>query len=139
VQAAIRECRRDELGEVLALWRDAEAPPGATDTEEALATLVEHDPGAILIAEVGGEMVGTLIAAWDGWRGNLYRLAVAPAHRRRGVGRALVDAGERRLRERGARRISALVADEPDAIPFWDSAGYRRDPRALRYISATQM
>jgi ribosomal protein S18 acetylase RimI-like enzyme len=40
--------------------------------------------------------VGTLVAAWDGWRGNMYRLAVLPEHRRAGIGRELVDAGYER-------------------------------------------
>jgi ribosomal protein S18 acetylase RimI-like enzyme len=138
VDVEIRPCRPEELTAVLDLFREAGGPPGATDTLEALEALVEHDPGALLVAEVSGEVIGTLVAAWDGWRGNLYRLAVSPAHRRGGVARALVEAGERRLRERGARRISALVADDPEAVAFWEAAGYRRDPRALRYIKATQ-
>ncbi len=41
-----------------------------------------------------GAIVATLIAAWDGWRGNMYRLAVAPELRREGIARTLVEAGE---------------------------------------------
>lgn len=81
-------------------------------------------------------MVGTLIAAWDGWRGNMYRLAVRDDHRRQGVGTALVRAGEDYLRGRGAHRVTALVAfeDEP-AAGFWDSAGYPRDNQIGRRVS----
>jgi ribosomal protein S18 acetylase RimI-like enzyme len=138
MEALIRQCRPEELTAVLDLFREAGGPTGGTDSSEALATLVEHDAGALLVAEVSGQVVGSLVAAWDGWRGNLYRLAVSPAHRRGGLARALVQAGERRLRERGARRISALVADDPEAVAFWEAAGYSRDPRTVRYIKATQ-
>jgi ribosomal protein S18 acetylase RimI-like enzyme len=138
MEALIRQCRPEELGAVLDLFREAGGPPDRSDSQEALMTLAEHDPGALLVAEVSGDVVGTLVAAWDGWRGNLYRLAVSPGHRRRGLARALVEAGERRLRARGASRISALVADDPEAVAFWEAAGYSRDPRALRYIKATQ-
>ncbi|MGO9498921.1 MAG: GNAT family N-acetyltransferase [Solirubrobacteraceae bacterium] len=48
-----------------------------------------------------GELVGALIAGWDGWRGNMYRLAVGPDHRRRGVARRSLDAGEEHLRGSG--------------------------------------
>lgn len=80
------------------------------------------------MAESDGEIVGTLIAGWDGWRGNMYRLAVDEGHRRRGIGIALTRAGEEYLRDRGARRATALVAFEDDAAgSFWESAGYPRD------------
>ena len=73
--------------------------------------------------------MGALIAGWDGWRGNMYRLAVHPDHRRRGVGRRLLDAGEEHLRGLGARRVTALVAHGDEvAGAFWDSAGYPVDP-----------
>src|SRR5215217_7988707 len=73
---------------------------------DVLSRLRARDPGALLVARRDGRVVGTLIAAWDGWRGNMYRLAVAVDHRRRGVGLELVRAGERRLYECGARRVT---------------------------------
>jgi ribosomal protein S18 acetylase RimI-like enzyme len=119
----IRSARPEEAAAVLALWRDAEAVPGATDTEAALRGLMEDAPDALLVAETEGALVGALIAAWDGWRGNLYRLAVAPSHRRAGIAGALLAEGERRLRDRGAVRISALAIDESSAPRFWEAAG----------------
>jgi ribosomal protein S18 acetylase RimI-like enzyme len=80
-------------------------------------------------------ILGVLIAAWDGWRGNMYRLAVRPEHRRRGIGLALVRAGEEHLRRQGARRITALVGYEDElAAAFWESAGYPRDREIGRRV-----
>jgi len=80
-------------------------------------------------------LVGALIAAWDGWRGNMYRLAVLREHRRRGVGLALVRAGEEYLRRQGAYRIMALVGYEDEtASAFWESAGYPRDRQIGRRV-----
>jgi len=77
------------------------------------------------VAEREGEIVGALIAAWDGWRGNMYRLAVRDDHRRKGIGLALTRAGEDYLRRCGARRVTALVAfDDEAAEAFWESADY---------------
>ncbi len=85
------------------------------------------DPGALLVAEHAGIVVGSLIAAWDGWRASFYRLAVAPEHRRKGLATTLLREGERRLRERGAIRLTAIVADnEAGAMGFWRAAGYER-------------
>jgi ribosomal protein S18 acetylase RimI-like enzyme len=87
------------------------------------------------VAEVGGRVIGSVIGAFDGWRGNLYRLAVHPDYSRRGVARALVAEAERGLAREGAKRITALVEkDHPRATGFWAAAGYGVDERIVRYI-----
>ncbi len=88
------------------------------------------------MAERNGEIVGALIAAWDGWRGNMYRLAVDKGHRREGIGLALTRAGENYLRRCGARRVTALVAFDDDvAGGFWDAAGYPQDHEIGRRVN----
>ena len=73
-------------------------------------------------------MVGTLIATWDGWRGNMYRLAVRPEERRRGIAALLVGRGEQRLRALGCRRIQALVVGtDGRAAAFWTGVDYAPD------------
>jgi ribosomal protein S18 acetylase RimI-like enzyme len=133
--ASIRPARVDEIDDVLDLWRRAEAESSATDDPDGVAALIARDPGALLLAEEDGELIGSLIAAWDGWRAGMYRLAVVPEHRRRGVARMLVEAGERRLRELGARRVGAFVISQHDhAVGFWLDAGYELDPRIGRFV-----
>jgi ribosomal protein S18 acetylase RimI-like enzyme len=97
--------------------------------------LLERDPEALLVAERNGEVVGALIAAWDGWRANMYRLAVRSEQRRQGIARALVRAGEESLHRRGAARVTALVAFEDDAAGgFWEAVGYPRDHEIGRRV-----
>jgi ribosomal protein S18 acetylase RimI-like enzyme len=124
----VRPAGPEDVAAVLALWDGARSAHAVTaDTPERVAGLVAA--GALLVAEADGAIVGAVIAACDGWRGNFYRLAVAPSHRRRGVGRRLVAAGEERLRALGAPRVTALVAfDDEDAGGFWEAVGYPRDP-----------
>jgi ribosomal protein S18 acetylase RimI-like enzyme len=112
------------------LWRDSRSDHASTpDRVEDVERLVSDSPAALLVAERGGEIVGALIAAWDGWRGNMYRLAVRDECRRVGVGTELIRAGEEYLRCQGAARVTALVAcDDEEAGSFWDSAGYPQDP-----------
>lgn len=135
----IRSGTAGDVSAVLALWSAAGTHPTITDTSDDLVRLVDEQPGALLLAEVDGFLAGSLIAAWDGWRANLYRLAVAPDYRRRGLGQALVLEAGRRLRERGVRRVSLYVvaADEP-AVGFWESLesrGVLADPSPkARYI-----
>lgn len=64
-----------------------------------------------------------------------YRLAVDPAHRRRGLATALVRAGEERLVALGARRLNAIVeSEEPDAMAFWAAAGYELQAARSRFL-----
>jgi ribosomal protein S18 acetylase RimI-like enzyme len=126
----IRRCRPNETSAVLDLWKGARSEHASTlDSPVDVERLAGTDsPAALLIAELDGEVVGALIAAWDGWRGNMYRLAVRSGQRRKGIALALTRAGEEHLRRCGARRVTALVAfDDEVAGGFWDSAGYPLD------------
>jgi len=130
----IRDCTISDVPEVLRLWEEATTEPSATDDPAAVETLLEFDPAALLVAVEDSRIVGTVIASWDGWRGTMYRLAVLPAQRRRGVATRLTTAGEERLRGRGARRLHMIVGrDQPVAAAFWESVGYTTT-RQLRYV-----
>jgi ribosomal protein S18 acetylase RimI-like enzyme len=131
----IRDCRHEDCPAVLDLWRQAEAIPSRTDTIEELQRLVDENTGLFLVAEEGGRLIGTIIGGWDGWRGNIYRLAVLPEFRRRGVAGSLVAEVERRLRVKGASRVTALVVRSEDhAMAFWQAAGYEHDQRMVRFV-----
>lgn len=118
------------------LWAQERSEHASTaDDLDDVERLIANSPATLLVAERGGEIVGALIAGWDGWRGNMYRLAVSEGHRREGIGIALTRAGEEYLRSCGAHRITALVAFEDDvAGAFWDSAGYPQDREIGRRV-----
>ena len=124
---ALRPATADDVDAILAFWADATAEPSSTDDADGVEGLLTHAPGALIVAVDEGTIVGTVIAGWDGWRGTLYRLAVAPSHRRRGIATALVDEAERRLHARGVRRMHLIVgnAGGPAAVDFWTSARYQ--------------
>ena len=130
----IRTATAADIPAVLALWERERSPIAVTtDTDDAVGLAI--DAGALLVAERDGSLVGTVIAGWDGWRGALWRLVVEPAERRTGVGRALVEAAEARLRGLGATRISALVGrEEADAAAFWEATGYDHDAKVTRFV-----
>jgi ribosomal protein S18 acetylase RimI-like enzyme len=138
-EALVRRAGKDDLSAVLDLWREADATPSVTDSLDGLNALMREPAATLLVALSEGRIVGSVIGGWDGWRGNIYRLAVAPAYRRRGIARRLMQEVNRALFEKGARRISALVEHEhPWAVDFWNSVGdigYERDPRFIRYIA----
>lgn len=132
----MRRCRKADVPAVLDLWAQARSGHASTpDHLDDVERLVTDSPATLLVAERDGEIVGALIAAWDGWRGNMYRLAVREGHRREGIGLALTRAGEDYLRECGVRRVTALVAfDDVAAGGFWESAGYPQDREIGRRV-----
>lgn len=132
---AIRAGRAGDVPAVLRLWEQYGSAISrlAADGDE-LERLVESMPGALIVADLNDELVGALIATFDGYRGHMHRLAVVEHHRGAGVGRSLVEAGLAHLRARGARRVDAIVGTEEDAASaLWSAAGYQTDGAVVRW------
>ncbi len=125
---SVRRATADDISALLALWSVARTPHAVTvDSAEAIRIVLERS--AVFVTDGGdGALVGAIVAGWDGWRGNLYRLAVLPSARRAGLGSQLVWAAEAWLVDQGAARISALVAfEDAGARAFWAGVGYDAD------------
>ena len=122
----LRAGTHDDIAAALALWRDAANEASSTDDAAALDALFARSPGALILAVDGDAIVGSVIAGWDGWRGSLYRLAVMPSHRRRGIATALVTRAEQQLRDQGVRRMHLIASRAGGDVTeaFWISARY---------------
>ncbi|QCC78818.1 GNAT family N-acetyltransferase [Nocardioides daphniae] len=136
----IRAARVEDIEEVVELWTRAGENRGRpADRPDLVRLLIERDPEALLLAVDDGVVVGSVIAGWDGWRASLYRLAVAPEHRRRGTARLLVGRAEARLKAFGASRIHAMVLEEnQDGHGLWQALGYTPQPDWRRWVKATR-
>jgi ribosomal protein S18 acetylase RimI-like enzyme len=132
----LRGATTDDIDQVLALWQvAAENAARPVDSRAAVEAQIARDPEALIVAEQGGELVGSIIAGFDGWRFHLYRLAVHPRARRQGLGRTLLDAAEARFAALGATRIDAMVLDDNDlGRQIWEASGYERQPEWSRWI-----
>jgi len=131
----LRPCRPADVEQVLDLWRRASAELSVTDDPDALRRRLGRERNLFILAWDRDRLVGSLIGGWDGWRGHMYRLAVDPVYRRRGIARRLVEAVEGRLRRLGARRIDGIVVKRNRAGGvFWRELGYRRHLEVARYV-----
>jgi ribosomal protein S18 acetylase RimI-like enzyme len=117
----------DDYPAVYALW--SKAGPGIhvrrSDEAGEIAKKLQRDPDLFLLAVMAEQVVGTVLGGFDGRRGMVYHLAVAESYRQRGIGSALMDELEARLRQKGCLRYYLLVTnDNLDATRFYEARGW---------------
>lgn len=123
---SLREMTINDIGAVLELWSSTEGLyPDDSDTERCLATYLERNPGLCLVAEQDGEIIAAVKCGQDGRRGYLHHLAVKKEYRRQGIGRALVNAVLRSLKNQGIEKCNTFVLDDnSEAKAFWEHNGW---------------
>lgn len=128
-QISVREFSfTNDYEQILKLWRGMEKGMnvGPSDAPEEIRKKLERDPDLFLVAETGGEIMGSVIGAFDGRRGMIYHLAVRQDYRRRGVGILLLSEVERRLQARGCLKCYLhVLEDNTEAIQFYKNRGWR--------------
>ena len=119
---------------MLGLWRAPGRSPGSATTRPAWNDSSRRVPTPCCRRGRRPDR-GTIIAGWDGWRANFYRLAVLPSPAAAASPSTWSTEAERRLAAKGARRLSAIVMSEHDpAVALWLAAGYTHDTRVGRYV-----
>lgn len=123
----IRQMAAGDYEAVMNLWR---ATPGIglgdADAKEGIASYLKRNPGMSFVAQADAELAGAVLCGTDGRRGYLHHLAVHAAHRRQGVGSALVDRCMGALREAGVGKCHIFVfADNAEGARFWERIGWK--------------
>jgi ribosomal protein S18 acetylase RimI-like enzyme len=120
----IREYRPGDGPALRRLWDDA-GLRSLGDDDDGLTAMARRNPGLLLVATAGDAIVGSGLGGWDGRRGWIYHVVIAPDHRRRGIGRRLVAQVETGLQALGCPKVNVIVMDENDeGVDFWVSMGY---------------
>jgi ribosomal protein S18 acetylase RimI-like enzyme len=134
-EVAIRSFREADRLQLLQLWSAVfpDDPPRSAPARMIDGALAVR-PESLLVAELDGAgdrvIVGAIIAGFDGVRGWLYHLAVAPAHRRRGIATRLVRGAEAALRAQGCSKINLQVrATNQSVVAFYRALGYQVEER----------
>ncbi|NLV74484.1 MAG: GNAT family acetyltransferase [Chloroflexi bacterium] len=125
----IRPFTMSDYPAVRRIW-EASAP-GVTmrpsDEPDEVDKMREHNPDLFLVAEREGEVIGVIMGGWDGRRGWLHHLAVSPELRNQGIGSALLEAVETRLRAYGCLKVNLMVhAYNTDAQRLYERLGYSK-------------
>jgi ribosomal protein S18 acetylase RimI-like enzyme len=119
---------------VLALW-GAAAPGvniGPSDTREELNKKLARDPDLFLVMEDNGRLVASVIGGFDGRRGMVYHLAVAPDQRGQDLGTRLMTELEARLKAKGCRKYYLLIRPENlGVMTFYHKLGWETMPLTI--------
>jgi ribosomal protein S18 acetylase RimI-like enzyme len=128
---SIRSFRETDRRPLVQLWTEVfpDDPPRNAPERMIDGKLASH-PELLLVAEAEGRVVGAVIAGFDGVRGWIYHLAVAPARRRRGIATRLMHAAAEGLRRAGCAKINLQVRAANDAaVAFYRALGYDVEDR----------
>jgi ribosomal protein S18 acetylase RimI-like enzyme len=124
----IRTFHATDEGAVVELWDECELTRPWNDPHKDIARKLAVQPDLFLVGFVDKAVIASVMAGYEGHRGWMNYLAVAPRFRGRGFGRALVEHVERLLLERGCPKINLQVrASNPAAVAFYRRLGYAQD------------
>lgn len=125
----IRPYQPTDEENLISLWRICDLVKPQNDPRKDIARKLSVDPGLLLVGTKKEELVGSVMAGYEGHRGWINYIAVAPAYRGAGFGRKLMDEAERLLRLRGCPKINLQVRESNrDVLAFYEKIGYRCDP-----------
>ena len=124
----IRPFAVTDTDEVVALWEECGLVRPWNDPRKDIERKLRVQPELFLVAQDGTEVVGSVMAGFDGHRGWIYYLAVAGSHQQRSLGRALMQQAEKLLVEMGCPKVNLMVRSTNEAvIGFYRRLGYEQD------------
>jgi ribosomal protein S18 acetylase RimI-like enzyme len=117
--------------QVMALWLTVFGYESAHNRPAlAIDKKLAMDDQLFFVAVADDAVIGTVMAGYDGHRGWIYSVAVAPSHRRQGIGASLVTHAERALAAKGCMKINLQIMPENErVIAFYAALGYAVEPR----------
>jgi len=124
----IRPYRSDDEDAVVGLWVACQLVGPKNNPQRDIARKLRVNPEWFLVGEVDSKIVATCMVGYEGHRGWINYLAVAPEHQRRGIARQIMEEAERLLRRAGCPKINLQVrTSNRGVIEFYRKLGYSVD------------
>ncbi len=126
MKITIETMTMEHYDDVLRLWKEAQGVGlSAADDRRNFASYLARNPGFSLVSRVGEQVAGVILCGHDGRRGYIHHLAVSPSHRRKGIGRRLVENCTSLLKTEGIQKCHIFVfRANREARSFWENIGW---------------
>ena len=122
---AIRSFQLPDTEAVVSLWQVTKLTRPWNNPYQDISRKLKVQPELFLVAVDGPEIVGTVMAGYDGHRGWLYYLASDPSRRGQGIARSLVEHAEALLLDMGCPKVQLMVRPDNDiAQGFYEALGF---------------
>ena len=121
----IRDADSSDTDAVIALWHACHLTRPWNDPARDIARAQSQDSTRLVVGTAANQLVASAMVGYDGHRGWLYYLAVAPAHRRQGYGARLIAHAERYLSDLGCPKLMMMVrTGQPALDNYYAELGY---------------
>jgi ribosomal protein S18 acetylase RimI-like enzyme len=130
-QVVIRPFAHTDQSSVAKLWKVSfpDDPPW-NEAADVIARKLLIQRELFFVATISNQVVGTVLAGYDGVRGWVHKLAVDPAHQRKGIARLLMKSAELGLASKGCPKVNLQVrASNAAVVDFYEAAGYSTEDR----------
>lgn len=125
----LRTMTIEDYDEVFALWTKIRGfgIRSIDDSKEGIEMFLKRNPSTSVVAEEDGKIVGSILCGHDGRRGCLYHVCVDEAHRRKGVGKAMVVRAMEALRAEKINKVTLIAFTDNDlGNAFWNTIGWTK-------------
>ena len=113
---------------VVQLWRDCDLVVPWNDPYRDIARKLEVNPEMFLVGHVRSALMASAMVGYEGHRGWVNYLAVAPDYRGKGFARRLMDEAEKLLLARNCPKLNLQIrSTNTQAIEFYRTIGYELD------------
>lgn len=113
---------------VVKIWEQCGLIRPQNDPMKDIETKMGFQPDLFLVAVLGDQVVGSVMAGYEGHRGWLNYLAVAPEQQHKGYGRKLVEKAVAELEKLGCPKVNLQVRDDnAAAAEFYKHLGFKED------------
>ncbi|MFN8380976.1 MAG: GNAT family N-acetyltransferase [Anaerolineales bacterium] len=123
----IQKMTIDDYDDVYCLWVNT---PGMglnnlDDSKQGIIKYLKRNPNTCFVARENGKLIGVILSGHDGRRAFIYHMAVDISHRKKGVGRKLVEFALNALQEEGIHKVAFVVFKKNEiGNEFWEKLGF---------------
>jgi ribosomal protein S18 acetylase RimI-like enzyme len=127
MQIQFRTFHPHDTEQTVALWQACGLTRPWNDPHKDIERKLQQEPELFIVAEHNGQLLGSVMAGYDGHRGWIYYLSVLPQYQSQGVGKSLVLQAEQRLHSKGCPKIQLMIRHDNSSVQdFYRTLGYEQ-------------